>query len=454
MKLSNRDMMAMIKQILLLMVASFMSCVVIAQDLINLSEGDANTLSTEQEIGSVFISDPNVADYQVIDKNKVVVFGRNIGKATLLLFDDDGNTLLKRHLVVNKSMVHIQQNIKMRYPNSEVSVFNLGEQVVLSGTVATEEEKDGIYILVGELLGKESENQDLEWYLGEDRTLTMDFMRKRTFSGVVNNIEVATTKQINVKIAVAEVSHSLMQNFGIEFSTGGNSGIFTGMLGSLPDSGNIMRAITAINDDEVGQVLAEPNLSVISGESASFLVGGELPIAVKLDDEIQIEYKEFGVRLEMMAKVMRDDKIRVSLQPEVSSIDTQYGNATYNIPAFKTRKARTTVELADGQSFVLGGLLNNEERELLRKIPFIGDIPILGSLFRYTETERNKTELLIIATVNLVQPIDADQVRLPTFQRTTNSERFFVIPKLNNLGSQVKNREASEKILSLGGFKK
>ena len=422
-----------------------------AQDLINLSEGDTSILKTEQDIGSVFITDPAIADYQVIDEHKIIVFGRGVGKATIVLFNDDGDTLLQKQLVVNRSMVHIQQNIEMRYPNAEVEIYNLGDKVVLSGIVATEEERDGIYILVGELLGKESENQDVEWKVG-GQSLSMDFMRKRTFSGVVNNIEVATTKQINVKISVAEVSHSLMENFGIEFGTNG-AGIFSSPLGSF-DSSNIMRAITAINDDEVGQILAEPNLSVISGETASFLVGGELPISTVLNDEVQITYKEFGIRLEMMAKVMRDDKIRVSLQPEVSSIDTQYGDSTFNIPAFKTRRARTTVELGDGQSFVLGGLLNNEERELLRKIPYIGDIPILGSLFRYTETERNKTELLIIATVNLVKPIQSEDIQLPTFQRTTNLERFFVLPDapfFQNM--KTENKHISEGILAEGGFK-
>ncbi len=424
-----------------------------ASTIINFSEGDAQALNIKQDIGSVFISDPEVADYQVIDKHKVVVFGRAIGKATLIVFSEEGDTLLQRQLVVNKSLVHIEQNIKMRYPNAEVSLFNLGDQVVLSGTVATEEEKDGINILVGELLSKNSENTDIEWNLGE-QSLTMGFMRKRTFEGVVNNIEVATTKQINVKLSVAEVSHSLMENFGVQFaSSGQTSGVFANALGNF-SSQSIIRAISAINDDEVGQVLAEPNLSVVSGETASFLVGGELPLTTILDDTVQIIYKEFGIRLEVMAKVLRDDKIRVSLMPEVSSLDTQYANDAFNIPAFKTRRARTTVELADGQSFVLGGLLNSEERELLRKIPYIGDIPILGSLFRYTETERNKTELVIIATVNLVNPISPENAQLPTFQRTSNAQRFLVLPKLSNDNSiSQKSRDAAEEILSAGGFK-
>ncbi|TDR13114.1 type II and III secretion system protein family protein [Marinomonas communis] len=443
----------MIKQWFIAALLIVLSPMLWAQDVMNIGVGEAQALSSQQKIGSVFISAPNVADYQVVDKNKVIVFGRQTGKATVMLFSEDGATLQTRQIIVSKSMVDIQRHIETLYPNAGVKVYNLGDKVVLTGTVATEKEKDGIHLMVGELLGKSVENHDIQWNLDDGQTLTMDFMRRRSYEGIVNNIEVATTKQVNVKITVAEVSHSLMQNFGVNlYSEGQSSGVFVNPLRSITTE-NIISAITAINDDEVGQILAEPNLSVISGESASFLVGGEMPITTVVDDQVNVTYKEFGVRLEMLAKVLTDDNIRLSLMPEVSSVDTQYGNSTYNIPAFKTRRARTTVELADGQSFVLGGLLNSEERELLRKVPFIGDVPIIGSLFRYTETERNKTELIIVATVNLVKPIEGNDVALPTFQRTTNAQRFFVLPKRQQ-EERTPNRALSEEILSAGGFKK
>ena len=443
----------MIKQWFIAALLIVLSPMLWAQDVMNIGVGEAQALSSQQKIGSVFISAPNVADYQVVDKNKVIVFGRQTGKATVMLFSEDGATLQTRQIIVSKSMVDIQRHIETLYPNAGVKVYNLGDKIVLTGTVATEKEKDGIHLMVGELLGKSVENHDIQWNLDDGQTLTMDFMRRRSYEGIVNNIEVATTKQVNVKITVAEVSHSLMQNFGVNlYSEGQSSGVFVNPLRSITTE-NIISAITAINDDEVGQILAEPNLSVISGESASFLVGGEMPITTVVDDQVNVTYKEFGVRLEMLAKVLTDDNIRLSLMPEVSSVDTQYGNSTYNIPAFKTRRARTTVELADGQSFVLGGLLNSEERELLRKVPFIGDVPIIGSLFRYTETERNKTELIIVATVNLVKPIEGNDVALPTFQRTTNAQRFFVLPKRQQ-EERTPNRALSEEILSAGGFKK
>ncbi|NAW70024.1 general secretion pathway protein GspD [Vibrio sp. V27_P1S3P104] len=434
--------------LLLFILLGVLSLPVNAQRMLNLAEGDAQTLRTEGEIQSIFISDPNVADYQVIDRHTVVVFGKQVGNANLIVFGENSQTLTSRRLVVNKSMVHIQQQIQMKYPHAEVTVYNLGEQVVLSGMVASEKERDEINLLVGELLGKNSIDSDVEWKLG-DNSYKMEFMQRRRFEGVVNNIEVASTKQVNVKLSIAEVSQSFMEKFGIQLgSSGQNSGIFVNPLRQF-SSTDIMTLISAIGDDTVGQVLAEPNLSVISGETASFLVGGELPVVTIVDGGTNVLYKEFGVRLEMMAKVQRDDKIRLSLMPEVSSLDTQYANDTYNLPALKTRRARTTVELGDGQSFVLGGLLNKEESELLRKIPFIGDIPILGALFRHTETSRNKTELVIIATVNLVQPIQPSGIQLPSMQRTSTLERFFALdPEKSPVEQQL-----SQQILATGGFK-
>lgn len=430
------------------MLAATFHAPLLAQQMLNLAEGDAQTLRVNSEIQSVFISDPKVADYQVIDRRTVVVFGKQVGSANILIFGDDSRVLINRRLVVNKSMVHIQQHIQLHYPHAEVTVYNLGDQVVLIGVVATEQERDQINLLVGELLGKSSTDTNTTWNTG-DNSFTMDFMQKRRFQGVVNNIEVATTKQVNVKLSIAEVSQSLIEKFGIQLGTSGQSnGIFVNPLRQFSSS-DIMTLISAIGDDNVGQILAEPNLSVISGETASFLVGGELPVVTTIDGGINVMYKEFGVRLELMAKVMRDDKIRLSLMPEVSSLDTQYSTANFNLPALKTRRARTTVELGDGQSFILGGLLNKEESELLRKIPFIGDIPILGALFRHTETSRNKTELVIIATVNLVQPIHPATVQLPSMQRTSTLERFFALDPDKSASEQ----SVTQQILATGGFK-
>ncbi|PJC86098.1 general secretion pathway protein GspD [Vibrio sp. HA2012] len=420
----------------------------LAAKIVNLSEGDAQTISVEPEIGSVFISNPDIADYQVVEKHKVVFFGKKIGSTSLLIFDEDGKTLVSRKLVVNKSLVHIQQQIQMRFPNVDVEIYNLGDQAVLSGTVATDQEREDIYNLAGELLGKEAEISTIEWDLGEEN-YEMDFMRRYKFKGLVNNIEVVATKQVNVKLSIAEVTHSFLEEFGINLgSSGYSNGIFVDQLTSF-SAEDIVSVITAIGNDNVGQVLAEPNLSVISGETASFLAGGEIPVVTIIDGGTNVLYREYGVRLELMAKVLRDDKIKLSLMPEVSALDNTYSSDSYDLPALKTRRARTTVELGDGQSFILGGLLSTEDRESLQRIPYIGDIPILGALFRHTETTRTKTELIIVATVNLVQPVHPSQVQLPTMEKTPNLRRFFALK-----GSYQKAEGIwANKVLATGGFK-
>ncbi|CAM4401077.1 type II and III secretion system protein family protein [Vibrio agarivorans] len=422
-----------------------------AQRLLNIMEGEAQSLFTSQDIGSVFIANPAIADYQVMDKNRVIVFGKATGSTSLLVFDENNKTILSRKVITNKSYDHILQTVKLHYPKSDVAMYNLGDQIVLSGTVATEAEKDGINSLVGDLLARGASEKTVSiGGDGGDSDNTLEFMTKKDFQGVINRIEVAVTKQVNVKLSIAEVSHSFLENFGIQY---GDAALGAGMfVNPILDfsADNILAVITAMGDDSVGQVLAEPNMSVISGESASFLVGGEIPVVTVVDGGTNIEYKEFGVRLDLVAKVLRDDKIMLSLAPEVSSLDSQYTNGQYSLPALKTRRAQTTVELGDGQSFVLGGLLSSEDMESLRKVPYAGDVPVLGSMFRHTETSRSKTELIIVATVNLVKPIHSSQIQLPTIRKTTNLQRFFALDSQYSTATQ----KWAEEILSSGGFKK
>ncbi|XDF78125.1 pilus assembly protein N-terminal domain-containing protein [Aliivibrio fischeri] len=430
--------------IILTVLLSIVSLNVRAKEIENLSAGDAKSITTTTEIGSVFISNPKVADYKIIDKYKVVLFGREVGDSVFIAFDVQGHELLNKKIIVSKNYSGIEQQVKLRFPTSDIDIFAIGTNAVVSGTVLNEEDRDQIYEMVATLLFDDNADNNAQ----DDRT-ELTYMNKLNFEGVVNQIEVARTKQVNVKLTIAEVSHSFMQDFGIKVGSNGQAGIFVDQLVHFSAS-DIVSVITAVGTDSVGQVLAEPNLSVISGEDASFLVGGELPVVTVIDGATNVQYKEFGVKLDLTAKVERDDKIKLALAPSVSSLDTQYANDNYNLPSLKTRSARTTVELGDGQSFVLGGLLNSEEKESLTRIPFVGDIPILGALFRHTGTERNKTELIIVATVNLVQPVKANQIQLPTMQKTSTLRRFL------GMGSDYERAEdqwASE-VLNAGGFRK
>ncbi len=168
-------------------------------------------------------------------------------------------------------------------------------------------------------------------------------------------------------------------------------------------------------------------------------------MVVRDGDGVSISYKEYGIKLSMVGKVTDTENIRLTLLPEVSSIDASnsQSNAFYNMPSLRTRKAQTTVQLKDGQSFVLAGLLTTEERETLSRIPVLGDIPIVGALFSHTKSNRTKTELIIVATVNLVDPVKSKDIKLPKFKASSDLERLF---RINLSDPEV------EQTIKAGGF--
>ncbi|BDY04293.1 general secretion pathway protein GspD [Ferrimonas sp. YFM] len=352
--------------------------------------------------------------------------------------------------MVNLNPKVLEQLVAAHYPDEKITIRNVLEQVVLEGTVSSESVKQSVYELVGEMLTKEVQVNEIVLNDTNGYELAnLEYGRTSLYRGVINNLKVLTTEQINVKLTVAEVSSGLLSQLGVQYgSEGAEAGQFVDYLTNF-SADDIISVISAKKDETLGQVLAEPNLSVISGETASFLVGGEIPIAVRTDDTVSVTYKEYGIMLNLVAKVMDSDNIRLSLMPEVSSIDPQntYDSTIANIPALRTRRAHTTVQLKDGQSFVLAGLLTSEERELLSRVPLLGDIPVLGSLFSHTESDYTKTELIIVATVNLVQPTSPERVRLPMMQRTSDLERL--------LGIEFSNPQQPElqEVLTQGGFR-
>ncbi|KGK11814.1 general secretion pathway protein GspD [Vibrio navarrensis] len=425
----------------------FVSYVAHSSELMNLNQGSAQTISLKRQISTVFVGDPTVADYKIIDETKVVVYGVGMGATSIIVYDRSGNELYNTEVVVNKSLRLLKQTLIARFPDETVNLTNVGEQVVLDGVVSSEEVKIQIYRTVGEMLKKSVTRNTVSLKDGDGSGDSLDYTATYVYEQVINNLKVLTTEQINVKLTVAEVSSTFLTELGVSYSDSGQSGRFVNKLLDF-SAQDIVAVITASGDDQIGRVLAEPNLSVISGETASFLVGGEIPIAIRDEDGITVSYKEYGVKLSMVAKVTDSENIRLSLLPEVSSIDEEKKTSTglINVPSLRTRKAQTTVQLKDGQSFVLAGLLTSEERESLSKIPLLGDIPIIGALFSHTKSNQTKTELIIVATVNLVDPVKTEDIKLPSFRRTSDVERLLRI----DLSSM--NEPELENTLNKGGF--
>ncbi len=289
---------------------------------------------------------------------------------------------------------------------------------------------------------------------------------------VVNLMEVSGIHQVMLEVRVAEMSRSLLRRLGVNFnyisSSGSNLGLsLLNNLTTLPTSPGFPAApvvvsdrinaifrfttqggatwttfIDALKEEGLLKVLAEPTLIALSGKSANFLAGGEFPIPIPqpsgVGTTITIEYKPFGVGLNFTPTVLSSKKINMQVAPEVSDLD--FTNAIqiqgFLVPALTTRRASTTIELGDGQSFAIAGLLRDNVREVVSKFPLLGDIPILGALFRSTSFQKNETELIIIVTPHLVKPLDMAKQTLPTDQFIEpNDFEFYLLGRVEGQGS-------------------
>ncbi|CFQ35894.1 type II and III secretion system protein family protein [Yersinia bercovieri] len=401
-----------------------------------ISPGESYIIKTEAEIDTVFVSSAAVADYELVNKNSIIVYAKSEGTTEIILFDDKHQVLAKKTILVNNIINAANKRVLIEYPDSNIDIDKIGDSYILTGIVESEEEKDTIATIVGEAIGSQKEKASEKQYLS-----TPDYAH------IVNKLKLPQANQVNVKLTIAEVTKDFTENVGVDWSTMGDA------IGSFQfvkfNANGISTLVHAINDESIARVLAEPNLSVLSGESASFLVGGEIPIASNTENSQTVTYKEFGIKLNIGAKVNEKKRIRILLNEEVSSIGKSFsmeGGDSY--PSLKTRKAATTLELGDGESFILGGLISNSERESLKKIPFIGDIPILGALFRNAQTEQSQTELVVIATVNLVKPVSRKEIELPDFMHTSTLERLFNFTHI----MEIKRERMAKEFLSKGGF--
>ncbi|MGV2987181.1 type II and III secretion system protein family protein [Vibrio sp. E150_011] len=416
---------------------------------------DGRHIQLPVPIGKVFISNPEVADYKVINETTLVVFANGMGQSRLIVYGMQEDVLLSDRIIVDLDLSQLRRQVKFHFPDSDIKLESIGEKVAVSGVVNTEHERDEVYRLVATLLGREKTER---WDKAEKLEFTSDnikieepesmvFARNMTWEGIVERLEVATVQQVNVKISVAQVTESFGETIGVDWgSLGADVGEF---VFNQFEAANLATVINALGNEDIAQVLAEPNLTVLSGESASFLVGGEVPVVVTNTGSTNITFKEYGIRLDLTAKVLSEDKIRMQLFPEVSEVEKYVQAAGIEVPQLTSRRAMTTIELADGDSFVLGGLMSSADFEEMQQIPLVGDIPVIGAAFRKSVTERKRTELIIVATVNLVQPIKPTDIQLPTMRKTSTLLRWLNIESDHDYATPS---DATIRLLSQGGF--
>ena len=437
---------------LILAILSVTSFRALSSDM-KIADDGTKTIRFKEDIQTVFISDPKVADYKVLNERQIAITGKKSGRTKIVVNNKDGKTIYTQNIVVDRALYDVKQAVKDRFPFSDIKVVNRGEQIVLYGTVSSEQEKQDVYDLVGTLMGKPAKNVDYESRRTPNRDGKADtkILDATVYEGIINHIEVEFPQQVNVKVRIAEVSSSIVNELGVKWSRVlSSSNNQTGQF--VIDHGfsytDITALVDALNSNKAGSLLAEPNISVMSGETADILVGGEIPMVYQTSDTYSVTYKEFGVKLDLAATVKSEDKIVISILTGVSGIDETYESSS--LPAFKKRSARSTLQVSDGGSFILGGLISSEDRENLEKIPFIGDVPILGALFRHSSTQRVKTELVVIATVNLVREVDQADIVLPRLERTSDFSRWLGI----NFDKKSNESNQLQKVLSDGGFER
>jgi len=381
---------------------------------LGISEGQL--LRLDQPATSVFIGDQDVADIEVMSPRLIYVFARQVGQTNLYAVNETDEVVASVVLTVQQNIGPLNPMIRRAVPDAQVSAGAVGEGVQLRGDVETPEEAANAQALASRFV------PDPEM--------------------VLNRTKVTGSAQVNLRVRFAEVQRSAVQRLGINWNALTNFGNFqiglltgngvfpdvtnpgvlasNGYLGSYRTGNvNINVLLDALETESLVTILAEPNLTALSGETASFLAGGEFPVPVAGDnDRITVEFKEFGVSLDFTPTVLNPNRISMRVRPEVSqlssanALDLEGVNIT--IPSLITRRAETTVELGSGQSFAIAGMFQSTFDRADESLPGLGDLPILGRLFQSVEFQRDETELVILVTPYIVQPVSDGSLTLPT----------------------------------------
>jgi len=377
----------------------------------------SRVIEVDRGFAEVSIGNPEIADVVPLTQRSLYLFGRSLGSTSLTITDARGAVVAVVDIVVSYDVDGLKAQLFELVPGETIEVRPASDGLVLSGQVSTATRMQRALALANR-------------YAPERVTNLMQVTGNQQVMLAVRFAEVArdVVKQIGANTDI------LFQNGDVSIFGGFGTGpiidpLSFGAAGAAASFGDLTlnTVLDALEEQGVVKTLAEPNLIALSGDTASFLAGGEFPIPVGQDRtgtgiDITIEFKQFGVSLSFTPTVLSDDLINLELFTEVSAIDERTAVIFDNlrIPGLTTRRARTTVELGDGQSFAIAGLLRDDFSNELRKYPFLGDVPLLGNLFRSQRYQLNQTELVVIVTPYLVQPAPLAALRAPT--------DFFVAP--------------------------
>ena len=386
---------------------------------LNVPMNSAVVVESDVPFAEVSVANPGIADISTLSDRNIYVLGKLPGRTTLTLLGADGSLITNVDVQVTPDMREFKERLRQILPGEPIEVRTANDGIVLSGTVSSAAKLDR----------------------------ALDLANRYAPDRVSNLMSVGGTQQVMLKVRFAEMSRSVSKQLSgglVSTMPQGSVGLGSGALVPGTAIGSAASTVLNLNAESAGQAafglsiggaqlavmlealetkgivrtLAEPNLIALSGQEATFLAGGEIAIPASQDNgAISIEYKPFGVQLHFTPRVVDGDIINISLKATVSSIDpTNSAPVGNNMTAvgFRSRETSTTVEMRDGDSFAIAGLLQDDFRDQNSQVPWLGDIPILGALFRSTEYQRNQSELVIIITPHLVTPTRGEALALPT----------------------------------------
>lgn len=403
--------------------------------------GKGTLLRLPRPASTVFIANPDIADVQVKSPSLIYLSAKSPGETVVYAVDANDDVLLHAPIRVDHDLSRLRASIRSLMPGEDITVRSVEGSLVLGGRVSTANRAERARALAAALTGDKKDQP------------------------IVNDMSVVTPNQVNLQVRIAEVDRNVIKALGVNWASAftpalGHNNRFsygfntqnpvtgpnispqnTFQLGIFTHAGSAIATIDALAQEGLITMLAEPNLTALNGQTASFLAGGEFPIPIGVQPpsggvgltQITVEFKTFGVSLDFTPTILDANHVDLKIRPEVSQLSSQ-GAVTLSgitIPALTVRRAETTVELGSGQSFALAGLLQNNTEEDISKVPWLGDVPVLGQLFRSDQFQHNESELVIIVTPYLVKP-SAVALSAPTdgfvpphdSQRVINSEDY------------------------------
>ncbi|MDD1622667.1 MAG: type II and III secretion system protein family protein [Methylococcaceae bacterium] len=419
--------------------------------------GKTSFIPLSSAVDRVTVGNPEVADVTILDPTHLYIVGKRLGSTNVILLCGKGPC--SRNPTLQVEVTHDLNGLKAKlhelFPNEAPKVLSSQGSIVLAGQVSSVQKMDAIHKIANTFLsqgGQSSGPSDA----GAQVTVNVGGQSAPQGQGtqVINLMQVGGPQQVMLGVTVAEIDRRLARNFKVDFSAvGGGNQVTAGAVGgnaavdalanltavgasAINPYGVFFRfigrdvavktVINAAKDNGLAKILAEPNLTVISGQDADFLSGGEFPVPVPQNmggssgTTITIQFKPFGVMLKFLPVVLDTGRISMKLNIDVSEISADNavvlpaGTASFVIPSLTKRSANSLLELDDGQTLGIAGLLSDNMRETISKFPGLGDIPVLGQLFTSQQFLKNETELVIFVTPHLVKPISPENIRLPT----------------------------------------